>query len=172
MCLWVRLTLLGARGSRRNLLVGVDGRFRGQTLKLLSADQVHLLEVLHFLLLLQDSEMQTGEKGENTARIGGFLLKDICFTCSFVDFLLHYVQKKFFFPHKFFFNILLQHFTKIKIEYISSKSPCYKRWSAMSIKDNIGWLDINADLKCKNVCPLSSPFPHLRPQIYKILLFF
>lgn len=44
------LTLLGFGGAWRDCLVGVDGRFRGQAVKLFAADQVDLLEVLHFLL--------------------------------------------------------------------------------------------------------------------------
>lgn len=44
------LTLLGFWGARRNFLVGVNRGFRRQAVKLFTADQVDLLEVLHLLL--------------------------------------------------------------------------------------------------------------------------
>ncbi len=40
-----------------------------------------------------------------------------------------------------------------------------------AIWDNIGWIDGNADLNAKCLPYLSSLFPHLRPQIHKILPF-
>lgn len=44
------LTLMGLRRARGDFLVGVDGGFGGQAVKLFAADQVNLLEVLHLLL--------------------------------------------------------------------------------------------------------------------------
>lgn len=50
VCVCAVLTLVGFGGSGGNFLVGVDGRLRRQAVKLLAADQVDLLEVLHLLL--------------------------------------------------------------------------------------------------------------------------
>ncbi len=91
--------------------------------------KIHLL-FFYFIFFITDENRKEGggDCGHAPHRI---YFKDICITYSFIVtvmyFFLPYVQNcHFSLSHKIFLNILLQHFTKIKIEDIWSKSNVIK----------------------------------------------